>query len=1292
MNLVKDRFSLLSILVILAAAHLLNAQTFNNPVRIPTVPDPVSVFAVDLNGDGLLDLLYETSSLYGTSSLNSIPGTMQTLLTQPSGGYAPGPTTTLPLLVGGCRPADVNNDGKKDLVCVNYIDTCDSQIATFLGNGDGSFQPAIYSGVMHSNCLIANFFPSLFTPADVNSDSIPDLIVGDPYNFEFFVLLADGKGHFNVSYTAFPTAVQIDGEVLVTDLNGDGKADLFVTVGPWVWLGKGDGTFTTGASYGNYGSCNLYDVEADGHPDAICDNPFTPPNGVLTYDLDILHGNADGSFIPTPIVSEPLQGDFGALESPTALLDINGDGIPDILGLSSDGLSVLLGQPNLKFNAPVHYAVGSFGPVGSTTSQIVDLNHDGYKDIVATGAGGLYISYGTKSGTYYAPPAYAVANLLGGMTVADFNGDGRPDIVVTGDQSIELSLGNGDGTFQPPVALPNGGIRFAAASAFAFNIAHGDFRGNGRQDILAIGSPGTYEYDSYILLNNGDGTFSTPQELANSSVGLPYMELFAIADLNQDGKDDFLTTSSDFQTVYVGLSNGDGTFNTVTTALPFAGILNPTFPALADFNKDGKLDLVYLADANAYVLKGNGNGSFNTNALILPVPPYQGQSLYYRPLAVTTGDFDGDGKPDFAVLVEVGGYNPQPAATVGTEAAVYVFYGNGDGTFSPPLIAGGFNELYDTIYSADLNKDGRSDLILQTTGIEASTALPGNSVGVVTSLPGRLFGPEHVYTVASIGTSTYVADVNQDGYPDLLVSDSSFYESGYTTARGNAVTELLNLGSQTNPNLMASSTNLVASSQSFVAGTSINFTATVSGASSSSNTPSGSVRFADQTGVEASVPLVPSANASASATFTTDMIGVGADTMSASYSGDSAFAPSFATAPLTVTGLPDTLTFTVTPNPVSLGSAAALTVTVANPSGSSAAVPTGYIELLVDSKINGGPNVLSNGSTKFGASFSTAGTHTLSVRYSGDLIHVSNTATQAETVEITPNVSITTPPSVTTAQTLAALISVSGGTGNPIPTGSVALTVSTAPSGGGYTSPPTTLSNGVATINIPAGSLAIGTYWLTPAYTPDAASSSIYLDASITGDYISVTALPTTFTISGTAVTIAPGATTGNASSITVTPGGGFTGSVFLSASITSGPNGALYPPTFSFSSTSPVSITGTSAGTATLTVLTTAPTSSALTYPVRRGVPWYTSAGAALACVLLFGIRPRRQSWRTLLGMLMFLVALVGGVLACGGGGGGGGGGGAANLGTTAGAYTVTVSGTSGTTSATGTVSLIVQ
>jgi len=173
------------------------------------------------------------------------------------------------------------------------------------------------------------------------------------------------------------------------------------------------------------------------------------------------------------------------------------------------------------------------------------------------------------------------------------------------------------------------------------------------------------------------------------------------------------------------------------------------------------------------------------------------------------------------------------------------------------------------------------------------------------------------------------------------------------------------------------------------------------------------------------------------------------------------------------------------------------------------------------------------------------------------------------------------------------------------------------------------------------------------------------------------------------AVSVSPGATTGNTSTITVTPAGGFTGNVTLTAAVTSSPAGAQNPPTLSFGSTSPLAIPGAIAGAATLTVSTTGATTGAFARADHRKAPWPTAA--ALASILFLGLPVRRRSLRALLGMLCLLVALTGGVMACGGGSGGGGGGGG-NSGTTAGTYTVTVTASSSATQATGTFALTVQ
>ncbi len=175
-----------------------------------------------------------------------------------------------------------------------------------------------------------------------------------------------------------------------------------------------------------------------------------------------------------------------------------------------------------------------------------------------------------------------------------------------------------------------------------------------------------------------------------------------------------------------------------------------------------------------------------------------------------------------------------------------------------------------------------------------------------------------------------------------------------------------------------------------------------------------------------------------------------------------------------------------------------------------------------------------------------------------------------------------------------------------------------------------------------------------------------------------------TFTIAGAAVSVTPGATTGNTSAITVTPGsGGFLGTVSLTCSIN--PTASSDPATCSLSPTS-VNLSGTTAQTSTLTIGTRAPTAE-LVYPKlgnRKG--WLgASSSAVVALLVFFGIPARRRSWRAMLSILVAMIAL-GALASCGGGGGGG------NPGTTPGTYTVTVTGTSGATMASGTVTLAIQ
>jgi hypothetical protein len=387
---------------------------------------------------------------------------------------------------------------------------------------------------------------------------------------------------------------------------------------------------------------------------------------------------------------------------------------------------------------------------------------------------------------------------------------------------------------------------------------------------------------------------------------------------------------------------------------------------------------------------------------------------------------------------------------------------------------------------------------------------------------------------------------------------------------------------------------------------------------------------------------------------------------------------------------------TVTPASSIITSARPLTVTVSVSGGSGNPTPTGTVTLASGSYASAA-TTLSSGSATINIPAGSliaepAGylsPDVLIARYLPDTASSSVynlSSGVAEVTVVAADFSVTPSSTALTwgqsqSQALPVAIAAFVVNGIPVPTGTVTLTA------GSYNSGATALSGGSATITIPPATLTAGFNALDLSYSGD----SNYAAVPVAGSALVTVGTPNgTFTITGTAVTLTPGATRGDTSTITLTPSGGFAGSVALTAAVTSSPSGAQDPPTLSFGSTSPVTIPGPVGGTATLTITTTARGGCTQAYQLPPGVIWYTGGCVTLACLLLFAIPARRRRWRTALAVLTLLVALTGGWLACGGG---------SNSppctaipGTTPGLYTITVTGTSGATTATGTVTLTVQ
>jgi len=215
---------------------------------------------------------------------------------------------------------DFNGDNKLDLAFDNGV----GKIGVMLGNGDGSFQPQIFTSVPT---------PLFLTTGDFNRDGKLDLaVICAPFQQPMMldILLGNGDGTFttSASYTAGTAPVWI----AVADLNHDGKLDLvapdFTGVAVNVLLGNGDGTFQTARAY-PLANASAYlaavDLDGDGNLDLVA----------AASPVNILQGNGDGTFRPvfTVSVSSGFQ---------VATADLNGDSRPDLAVLRDNGIIELL--------------------------------------------------------------------------------------------------------------------------------------------------------------------------------------------------------------------------------------------------------------------------------------------------------------------------------------------------------------------------------------------------------------------------------------------------------------------------------------------------------------------------------------------------------------------------------------------------------------------------------------------------------------------------------------------------------------------------------------------------------------------------------------------------------------------------------------------------------------------------------------------------------------------------------------------------------------------------------------